>query len=301
MSLAVSSKAVTAGVMGTFTLATAHGSVDGFDRSVIVLGNIDETLFDPKLLMPATGGSVTSLSSGAITNPTSVLTRTSTAVSPTLTVSTSVSPYFTWSGNPLANGQGVVLGGTLPGGFNAGNTYYVRDVAGNTFNLASTLGGAAIVPTSTGTTVTAELSYKPGDLIGSATASGSIVVPSFAIAASAGGAILSRVRFLVAPIGAFSWQAANVSVDLWNAAPTFTNGDAQPYAPLTGAANWLGNFPITLTQFGDGAVGAAQLAGANEMSLKLASGTTVYWSLQCLSYIMPAASQTFTLIPELLN
>jgi hypothetical protein len=243
---------------------------------------------------------VTSLSSGAITNPTSTLTRPANSVA-NVTVSTTVSPYFTWSGNPLVNGQGVILGGTtIPAGFNVGWTYYVRDVAGNTFNLAGSVGGAAIVPASTGTAVTAELNYKPNDLIGSAAVAGSVVVPSFSIASAAGGAILPRIRIRTS-LSPLSWQGVNLSVNLWSAAPTYTNGDAQPYAVATGSATWLGNFLVTLTQFGDGTVGAGQLTGANEMALKLASGTAVYWDLQILSYVAPAASQTFTLIPELLN
>jgi hypothetical protein len=249
---------------------------------------------------------VTSLSSGAITNPTSTLTRPANSVGSNVTVSTTVSPYFTWSGNPLVNGQGVILGGTtLPAGFNAGWTYYVRDVAGNTFNLAGSVGGAAIVPSSTGTAVTAELNYKPNDLIGSAAVAGSVVVPSFSIASAAGGAILPRIRIRTSVPS--NWQGVNLSINLWSGGangttpPTYTNGDAQPYAVAAGSANWLGNFLVTLMQFGDGAVGAGQLTGANEMALKLASGTTVYWDLQILTYVAPAASQTFTLIPELLN
>jgi hypothetical protein len=244
---------------------------------------------------------VTSLSSGAITNPTSTLARPANSVA-NVAVSRTVSPYFTWSGNPpLVNGQGVILGGTtIPAGFNVGLTYYVRDVAGNAFNLAGTVGAAAIVPTSTGTAVTAQLYYKPNDLVGSAGVAGSIVVPSFSIASAAGGAILPRIRIRTS-LSPFSWQGVNLSINLWSAAPTYTNGDAQPYAIATGSATWLANYLVTLTQFGDGAVGAAQLTGANEMALKLASGTAVYWDLQILSYVGPAASQTFTLIPELLN
>jgi hypothetical protein len=40
------------------------------------------------------------------------------------------------------------------------------------------------------------------------------------------------------------------------------------------------NFLISLTQFGDGAVGGGPLTGANELALKLASGTTVFWDMQ---------------------
>jgi hypothetical protein len=181
---------------------------------------------------------------------------------------------------------------------------YVRDVAGNTFNLAAILGGPAIVPTSAGSAVTAQINYKPGDLIASSATAGSVVVPSFAIATSAGGALLSRIRIPIS-LGPFGWQGIQLSVNLWSAAPTYTNGDAQPYAVATGSAGWLANFLVSLTQFGDGAVGAGPLTVGNEMTLKLASGTAVYWDLQVVNvannFVQPGASQTFTIIPELLN
>jgi Glycosyl hydrolase family 71 len=63
---------------------------------------------------------------------------------------------FTWTANPLANGQTVLLAGSpVPTGFTAGTTYYVVNQATNTFQLAATVGGAAIASSSTGTSVTA--------------------------------------------------------------------------------------------------------------------------------------------------
>jgi hypothetical protein len=61
------------------------------------------------------------------------------------------------------------------------------------------------------------------------------------------------------------------------------------------------NFLISLTQFGDGAVGGGPLTGANELALKLASGTTVFWDMQILSVATPGSGQTFTLAAEVLN
>jgi hypothetical protein len=247
------------------------------------------------------GFPVTALNSGAITDPSSTLTRPASATaSPTLSVSTTVSPYFTWTGNPLVNGQGVFLSGTVPGNFTVGTTMFVRDVAGNAFNLASTVNGAAIQPSSTGTGVVANLEYKPNDLIASSAVTP--VVPFFAIANSAGGVIIPRIRLsTLGTQNVIPWVGIMLSVNLWSAAPTYTGGDAQLYAPATGAANWLANFLITLTQFGDGASGFGQLTGANQMALKLASGTSVFWDLQCLSFTQPFASQVFTLTAECLN
>jgi hypothetical protein len=244
----------------------------------------------------------TSLNSGAITNPTSVLTRSANVTSSGVNVSTSASPYFTWtSANPPVNGQGIYLiGSPVPGAFVQFTTYWVVGVSGSTFNLSATLGGAAIVPTSTGTAVTATLEYKPNDLIANAAAAGSIVVPSFALATSAGGAIIPRLRLQTGVTGT-RWANAILSINLWSTQPTYTNGDAQLYAVATGSAGWLANFMVTLTQFGDGAAGFGQLTGANQMALRLASGTAVFWDLQILSFMQPNPSQTFTLTAECLN
>jgi hypothetical protein len=243
---------------------------------------------------------VTALNSGSITNPSSTLTRSATAVSSTaVAVSTTAAPYFTWTGNPLVNGQGVIpFGGFVPGNFTAGTTYWVRDVAGNTFNLSATLGGPAIVPGSAGTT-SITLEYKPNDLIASSATAPA--VPSFAIATSAGGVIIPRVRLSTNSVGVITWNNAMFSINLWSGAPTYAGGDARLYTPATGSASWLANFLVTLTQFGDGAAGFGQLTGANQMALKLAAGTAVFWDLQILSFMQPNPSQTFTLTAECLN
>ena len=73
-----------------------------------------------------------------------------------------------------------------------------------------------------------------------------------------------------------------------------------PWQP--GAQGWLANFLIMLTQLGDGAGRGAALTGANELSIKLASGASVFWDMQILQVPRPQASgQTFTLTAELLN
>jgi hypothetical protein len=244
---------------------------------------------------------VTALNSGSITNPTSVLTRSAAAPSSAaIAVITTSSPYITWPGaNPPVNGQGFFFQNTAPTNITVGTTYWVRDAAGNSFNLSATLGGAAIVPGSAGT-FTLTLEYKPNDLI--ASSSTTPVVPSFAIATSAGGVIIPRIRLsTLGTQNVIPWGGAMFSVNLWSAAPTYTGGDAQLYAPARGAAGWLANFLVTMTQIGDGAYGNGVLTGANQMALKLASGTSVFWDLQILNFNQPFASQAFTLTAECLN
>jgi hypothetical protein len=249
--------------------------------------------------MQQTGGSVTALSSGAVVNPTSVLTRPSTAVTSSVTATASGPCTFTWTGNPLVNGQTVVLGGTtVPAGFTAGITYFVVNVSGNTFQLALTVGGSAIASTSTGTAVTATLVYATNELIASATAPGSIAVPNWALPST--GILINRVRLLTNALS--GWNAVTLSVNLWSAAPTYTNGDGQPYAPATGSASWLANFLVGLTQYGDGAAGAGQLTGSNQVAIKVGSLQNIWWDVAIQSSnIFPIASQTFTLTTELMQ
>ncbi len=299
MTATKTSKPAKDGTSAAFTLEMANESISGNIANATYLAEpAGETLISP---MQQTGGSVTALSSGAITNPASVLTRPAGAVSGAVTATSATPCVFTWTGNPLVNRQTVVLAGTMPTGFSAGVAYYVVGQSGNNFSLALTLGGPGIASTSTGSGITATLTYSNGELIGSATAGGSVVAPSFAIATSAGGAILPRVRLRTN--AASGWGGATLSVNLWSAAPVYAsaNGDGQPYNP-SGAANWLANFLVGLVQFADGAAGTGGLTGANQMALKLAAGTSVFWDLQITSSLYnPNPSQTFTLIPELLN
>jgi len=241
--------------------------------------------------------SVTALNSGSITNPTAVCARNANVVSATVSFTAANPCVFTWTGGtlPLLGGQAVQLSGTMPGGgaFTAGTPYYVEAVVGNTFQLSAGFFGTPLASTSAGS-CTANFVYAPNSYIQAASPT------PFIIANSGGGVIIPRVRLLTnAPSG---WDKVGLSINLWLAAPgSYLWLDGGPYAPLTGAAGWLANFLVTLTQFGDGAVGAGGLTGANQMALKLASGTSVYWDLQILNLAAPLASQTFTLIPELLN
>jgi hypothetical protein len=242
---------------------------------------------------------VTSLNSGAITNPTSVLTRPSSAVSASVTATNASPCVFTWTANPLVNGDPIILcvsSGTPPTGFTAGQAYYVVAVATNTFQLSGTVGGAAINSTSTGTSVTATLTYVPNTLVASSLTSPT--VPSFAIATTAGGVIIPSFR-LISNVTT-GWAGAGLSVNLWSAAPTYAGGDLQPYA-ASGAANWLANFLVSMTQLADGAVGRGSLTAAGQAALKLASGTSIFWDIQATTQVLPIASQTFTLAAELLN
>lgn len=153
-------------------------------------------------------------------------------------------------------------------------------------------------PTSTLTRPADTTAYASGDLVASSTTAGSIVVPSFAITNSAGGAIIPRVRLTTNKTS--GWGIA-VTVNLWSTAPTYTNGDNGAYAVATGAAGWLCSFAITLMQYADGATGFGSPSVGNACIAKLASGTAIYWDLQVGAAATPASGQTFTLTAEVLN
>jgi len=73
-----------------------------------------------------------------------------------------------WSSHPIANWDRVVFSttGTLPTGVTAGTTYYARDVvAGTSFKLATSIGGAALTMSGspTGTHTCQGLGFGLGD------------------------------------------------------------------------------------------------------------------------------------------
>jgi hypothetical protein len=220
------------------------------------------------------------------------------------------------------NGQSVVLGGTPPAGFTTG-PYFVVASAGNTFQLSATFGGAGLPSTSTGTAVAATLVYINGSLIASSAIIFAVgagptfsptsvgpAVPFFSLP-SGGGGLIPRVRVLTNVPGVLTtgsylgtgWDGVTLSVNLWSQAPGYANGDGGPYAVISGSANWLANYLVTMTQDGDGARGGGSLTAASEMALKLLPpGSLVYCDIQSTSLqAFPIVSQTFTIVPELVG
>ncbi|MFI4939819.1 MAG: hypothetical protein ACHP7O_05700 [Burkholderiales bacterium] len=70
-----------------------------------------------------------------------------------VTVTSATPGVVSWTAHGMANGQPVALSSTLtmPTGLTSGFTYYVVAASVNTFELAATLGGAALATTSAGT------------------------------------------------------------------------------------------------------------------------------------------------------
>ena len=194
--------------------------------------------------------------------------------------------------------QGVTGGVALP----VSGTFYqaTQPISGS---VTADSSGAITNPTSTLTLTSATTAYTAGQLIASSATAGSIVVPSFAIANAAGGAIITRMRLSTNDTTSTAWPTVTVQIDLWSAAPTWTNGDRGTWSPATGTGSHLGAYTCIMSaEFGDGAYAECAPAVGNASVIKLASGTSVYWSLEAVTASgVTGASKVFTATAELLN
>ena len=168
--------------------------------------------------------------------------------------------------------------------------------------IINAVGSSVSNPTSTLTLPSTTTAYSAGQLIASSATAGSVVVPSFTLQ-SPGSALIPRLRLSTNDSTSTAWGAVSIQVDLWSAAPTFTNGDRGTWSPATGTANHLGAYSCTMSaEYGDGAYAECAPSVGTVSVPKLATGTTVYWSLEAVSASgTTGASKVFTLTPELLQ
>src|SRR5208282_1329285 len=172
----------------------------------------------------------------------------------------------------------------------------------NPLFAASPIGPTVTNPTSTLTLTSATTAYAIGNLIASSATAGSVVVPSFAIATSGGAAVINKLLLTSNDSTSTAWGSAQIQVDLWTTAPTFTNGDRAAFVVATGTAAHRAAFTCTMSpEYGDGVYGECTPNFGSE-AVKLGSGTTVYWTLQALTLSgVTGVSKVFTLTAELLN
>ncbi len=133
----------------------------------------------------------------------------------------------------------------------------------------------------------------------------------FTIPNTAGGAIIPRLRLSTNDNTTTAWNGQTLQVDLWSTYPTFqTTGDRGAFITdfLTGSAAHLGAYTCVMagtanTAYGDGTYAECTSNAGNATIFKLASGTSVYWTLQAVtgSYGVTGASKVFTLTVEELN
>jgi hypothetical protein len=172
-------------------------------------------------------------------------------------------------------------------------------------NSAATISGTATNPTTGAYTLTSTTTaYTAGQLIANNGAAGSVTNPSFSIANSAGGAAIPRLRLISNDTTSTAWAAQTVQVDLWSAAPTWTNGDRAAWLPATGSASHLGSYNCTFPTpvWGDGLTAeCAPQVGVFSLPV-LASGSTVYASYKAITGSgVTGVSKTLTLIAEEMN
>lgn len=165
--------------------------------------------------------------------------------------------------------------------------------------IIQAVGSSVGNPTSTLTLPSTTTAYSAGNLIANSATAGSVVVPSFTIQ-SPGSALIPRLRLSTNDATSTAWGAVSIQVDLWSAAPTFTNGDRGAWSPATGTASHLGAYSCTMSaEYGDGAYAECAPAVGNVSAWKLANGTTVYWTLQAVGASgVTGASKVFTLTAE---
>lgn len=169
---------------------------------------------------------------------------------------------------------------------------------------SATIGSTTMAPTNNASTLTlpsTTTAYGANTLIASSATAGSVTVPTITLANGAGA--IPALRISTNDTVSTSWGGQTVQVDLWTTAPTFTNGDRGAWAVATGAAYHLRSFTCTLSAVGgDGSYGECSPAVASFALPKLASGTTLYWTLEAITGSgVTGASKVWTLTAETLQ
>jgi hypothetical protein len=178
-------------------------------------------------------------------------------------------------------------------------------VAGTVTTAAGSINTLISQPTSSTTLSGGTTAYSANQLMANSTVAASVTVPSFNIGTAAGGAIIPSLDIVIADSVATSWGGQTVQVDLWSAAPTFTNGDRGTYAVATGygAGVWIDSFSGTFPNMGSTGVATKLVPALGNFAVaKLGSGTAVFWTLHTLTGSgVTGASAVVTVQPILLQ
>jgi hypothetical protein len=155
---------------------------------------------------------------------------------------------------------------------------------------------------STLTLTSATTAYTANQLIASSATAGSVVVPSVTIADPGGTPLVPRLRLVSNDTTSTAWGGKTIQVDLWAAAPTFTNGDRAAWLTATGVANHLAAFTCVMSAVqGDGYYSECAPVTGTYAVLK-PGNTTVFWTLQSIDGSgVTGASKTMTLTPEVMQ
>lgn len=190
---------------------------------------------------------------------------------------------------PILNGAGASVNTNVGTDPSTGN---VNPGISNSYSITNATSTLTLPATTT--------AYTAGQAIASSATAGSVVVPSFTIPNTAGGFYLPAMLLTTTDP---AWSGAVVQIDTWRVAPTLTNGDRGAYLIATGSASYLGSYACALTSAGDGSYSACAPTVGTTPAVRLASGTSVFWTIQTTTGTtsVTAASGVFTLTAELSN
>ena len=176
--------------------------------------------------------------------------------------------------------------------------------------VTSSVSGSVTNPTSTLTLPSTTTAYTVGQLMCTsatvATCNTALTSQFFSIANTAGAVSIPRLRLTTNDATSTAWGTQTIQIDLWSAAPTFaTTGDRGSFTTdfLTGSAGHLAAFTCVMSaELADGAYSECYPNVGNAALIKLASGTSIFWTAQAVTGSgTTGASKVFTLTAELQN
>ena len=248
-------------------------------------------------------------------NPANVLLGAANTVAATLTSGTYIAPGECVSLNALGatylaaiSTAGTTLNimtgvGVPNGGCSAAQV--TATISGG--NITATNSASITNPSNTLATPALATAYGAATLIctsaTAATCNTALASQYFQIANNNGGAYISRMRLSNNDTTSTSWGSASINIDLWTAAPTFTNGDRGAFAVATGALNHLGAYNCVMSAVGGDGTYAECAPAVGNFAAPALTGQNIYWTLEAVSAsgTVNAASKTWTVKAETSN
>jgi hypothetical protein len=162
----------------------------------------------------------------------------------------------------------------------------------NALAVGGQIGGFTANPSATFTRPADTTAYASGDLVANSTTAGSVVAMSFTVARVAAGSVCIRK----ARLQKSTTTTANAAfrLHLYTAAPTIANGDNAAWS--TTRAGYLGSIDFASANalaFSNGAAINGLPVLGSEMSVKLASGSTIVGLLEARAAYAPGNAEVF--------
>ena len=164
-------------------------------------------------------------------------------------------------------------------------------------NFIGVMGGVTANPTANFTRPADTTAYASGDLVANSTTAGSVVPMTLTVTrVAAGSCILRKIKLHKSGT---STTNASFRVHFFRAAPaTITNGDNGVFS-VSGVADYIGAMDVSVDRaFTDGAAGFGTPVIGSEMSVKLASGSTIVALIEARAAYTPGNAEVFTVTLE---